>query len=97
MRTLTRVGRRFGHVLPMVAAGALLAAPAGHTRLDGTPSTPTPTERPVVVVDPSEGFDWGDAGLGAGTAVAIALFGGAAAAVVTRRRRIPAHEGRRTA
>jgi hypothetical protein len=79
-------------MLPGVLAGALMAAPTAHARLDAPTVTPTTTDTPVVVVvDPSEGFDWGDAGLGAGAAVAIALLGGAAAAVVTRRRRIPAH------
>ena len=91
MRTSTQVGRRLGRVVPAVLAGALLAAPAAQARLDAPTGTPAPTESPVVVVDPNEGFDWGDAGLGAGSAVAIALLGGAAAAVFTRRRRIPAH------
>ena len=78
-------------MLPAVLAGALIAAPAAHGRLDAPTVAPPPTEAPVVVVDPNEGFDWADAGLGAGTAVGIALLGGAAAAVLTRRRRIPAH------
>ena len=88
MRTSTRVGGRFGRVLPVAIAGALLAAPASQARLDGPTNTPAPTEPPVVVIDPNEGFDWGDAGLGAGAAVGIALLAGAAAAAVTRRRRV---------
>lgn len=91
MRTSTQVSRRLGRVLPAVLAAGLLAAPAAQARLDAPTVSPAPTEPPVVVVDPNEGFDWGDAGLGAGAAVAIALVGGAAAAVLTRRRRIPAH------
>jgi hypothetical protein len=30
----------------------------------------------VVVVSGSDGFDWGDAGIGAGTLVAVILLGG---------------------
>lgn len=91
MRISTEVGGRVGRVVPVVVAGALLAAPTAQARLDAPTVSPVATQAPVVVVDPNEGFDWGDAGLGAGSAVAIALLGGAAAAVVTRRRRIPAH------
>jgi hypothetical protein len=89
VRISTQVGG-VGRVVPVVVAGALLAAPATHARLDAPTVSPVATQAPVVVVDPNEGFDWGDAGLGAGSVIAIALFGGSAAALVTRRRRLPA-------
>ena len=92
MRTSTRVGGRRRRALPAVLAVALLvapAAPARHQLRPGTGTTPPP-ETPVVVVESSDGFDWGDAGVGAGTAVGIALASGAAAAALIRRRRVRA-------
>jgi hypothetical protein len=92
MGTSTRVGRRRARVLPTVLAAALLAVPtaqASHQMSPGTETTP-PSETPVVVVESGDGFDWGDAGVGAGTAIGIALVGGAAAAAFIRRRRVRA-------
>jgi hypothetical protein len=44
----------------------------------------------IVHVSPKPGFDWGDAGIGAGAALAVALIGvGGAVAVTNRRRRAP--------
>jgi hypothetical protein len=42
----------------------------------------------VVVVESSDGFDWGDAVLGAGTAVGLVLLAVAAATTVRRQRRV---------
>ena len=39
---------------------------------------------PVQIVSNPEGFDWGDAGIGAGTVFGVVVLGGAAL-VVTRR------------
>jgi hypothetical protein len=91
MRTSTQVGRRRGRVLPTVLAATLLAAPAAQARHQLRPGAETtPPETPVVVVESGNGFDWGDAGVGAGAAVGIALVGGAAAAALIRRRRVRA-------
>jgi hypothetical protein len=68
------------------------AAAGGQVVLSGAPSwpaNPQPVVRPRVVVSSSDpGFDWGSAGIGAGTVVgafAIALTG----TVALRRRRRP--------
>jgi hypothetical protein len=46
------------------------------------------TREPVVSISsPQGGFDWGDAGIGAGGAIAIVLLGLGAALMVTHRRR----------
>jgi hypothetical protein len=92
MGTSTRVGRRRARVLPTVLAAALLAVPTAQARHQMSPGTETtpPSETPVVVVESGDGFDWGDAGVGAGTAIGIALVGGAAAAAFIRRRRVRA-------
>ena len=88
MRTSTRVGRRRRRAFPAVLAVALLVAPVAQARHQMTPGAGTtpPTETPVVV-ESSDSFDWGDAGVGAGTAIGVALVGGAAAATLVRRRR----------
>ena len=92
MRTSTQVGRRRGRVLPTVLAATLLAAPAAQATYQLRPGAETtpPSETPVVVVESGNGFDWGDAGVGAGAAVGITLVGGAAAAALIRRRRVRA-------
>jgi hypothetical protein len=92
VRTSTRFGRRRSRVLPMVLAATLLVAPAAQARHELRPGAETtpPPETPVVVVESGNGFDWGDAGVGAGAAVGIALVGGAAAAAFIRRRRVRA-------
>jgi hypothetical protein len=50
---------------------------------------PSPSSSPTATATPAEGFQWGDAGIGA--AGAVVLLGAAAAgSTVTRRRRRPA-------
>jgi hypothetical protein len=77
--------------LTAVLAVVLLAAPAAQARhqITGPRTSPT-TEVPVVVVESSDGFDWGDAAVGAGAAAGLALAGGAVAAALVRRRRVRA-------
>jgi hypothetical protein len=91
MRRVGEVERCRRRTVAAVLAVVLLVAPAAQARHQVTgPRTPRTTEPPVVVVESSDGFDWGDAGVGAGTAVGIALIGGAAAAALVRRRRVRA-------
>jgi hypothetical protein len=90
MSSTTRARRRNGRPATLVLAAALLAAPAAQARTDPTTGTRVPTDSPVVVVEANDGFDWADAGLGAGTAAGIVLLAGATAAAVTHRRRVRA-------
>jgi hypothetical protein len=51
----------------------------------GKPSTP-PAEVPVAPVDSNPGFDWGDAGIGAGAAFALTMIGLGGLLVLSNRR-----------
>lgn len=65
----------------------------GLTGVDRSWLAPTATEPRVAaprVAPPSSGFDWGDAGIGAGAAAAILLVA-TGSAVAIRRRVTPAH------
>jgi hypothetical protein len=59
---------------------------SGYSSLNAV-TGPTPDE-PTFVSSPASGdeFDWGDAALGAGAAMALVAFGGAAALLTVRRR-----------
>jgi hypothetical protein len=63
------------------------AADSGYSSLNAT--TGPPASEPTVVsgspADTADGFDWGDAALGAGAAMALASLGGAAFLTVRRR------------
>ena len=58
---------------------------SGYTSLNAT-TGPSP-DQPTFVSSPArgDGFDWGDAALGAGAAMALVAFGGAALLTVRRR------------
>jgi hypothetical protein len=73
-----------------IAAAALLSAPAAQARQDATTGARVPEEPTVVVVEAGDGFDWADAGIGAGVAAGLVLLGAATAKVVRRQRRVPA-------
>ena len=60
----------------------------GLTGADRSWLAPTASERPMV--SPSNGFNWGDAGIGAGTAAFATLVVGGSV-VALRRRLLPAH------
>jgi hypothetical protein len=51
------------------------------------PTQPRPTATVVRVVPPKDGFDWGDAGIGAGGAIVLVMLVGAGALGVTAARR----------
>jgi hypothetical protein len=62
-------------------ARATVISPDDRAGVRGPGTSPTP----IVVSAPSTGFDWGDAGIGAGSALlAIALLGGGLAVVARR-------------
>jgi hypothetical protein len=92
VRNSTQAPGRLGRVLPALLAGALLAAPAAQARPDsddpGNPSVRPPAQE-VNVVTAGDGFDWADAGIGAGVAAGMALLAAAAAGALTRRRHMP--------
>lgn len=90
MGTPIQIRRRRRWLALALTMSALSAAPAAAARPDaGTQGVlpPAPSPRQVEVVR-ADGFDWADAGIGAGTAAGIALLAGAAAAAVGQRRRL---------
>jgi hypothetical protein len=85
-------------VIALVLAVCALAIPASAGAVSPVPhgadyssfsATPLPTSEPTVAfVSPSnsgDGFDWGDAALGAGAAMALVALSGAALFAVRRR------------
>ena len=89
MRTHIQIRRRRRHLLTGALAAALLAAPAAQAALP-TPiwGRPAPEKPPVVVVESDGGFDWADAGIGAGAAAGVVLVGAAAGVGLSHRRRL---------
>jgi hypothetical protein len=82
-----RKGRR-RWIAAALAAACLSAAPtAGARRASGEPGV-TPPAPPVqeVEVVTADGFDWADAGVGAGTAAGLVFLAAAAAGLGHRRR-----------
>jgi hypothetical protein len=85
------IGKRlFLGLLATALAVALIACPAASARTDAptfgissAPGQPShyPTQLRVVEVSSASGFDWGDAAIGAGAAIALAMIavGGAMA------------------
>jgi hypothetical protein len=76
--------------IAIALASMLLAAPAAQARLDeGEGGGATSEQAPVRVVA-SDGFNWVDAGIGAGAALGVVLVAGGAGRAV-RRHSLPAH------
>jgi hypothetical protein len=73
-----------------IATIVLLSGPAAQARPDVTTGARVPEEPKVVVVEAGDGFDWADAGIGAGVAAGLVLLGAVTAKVVRRQRRVPA-------
>jgi hypothetical protein len=81
--------RRRWVALALVAASLSAASTAGARPASGesgvTPPAPPAQEVEVVTAD---GFDWADAGIGAGTAAGLVLLAAAATAGLAHRRRL---------
>ncbi len=89
MRIQTQMHRRPRRWLAATLAAAFLtAAPAVDARPDPTTGGSVSEERSVVVVEPSGGFDWADAAVGAGAAAGIVLLAGGMASGLSHRRRL---------
>jgi hypothetical protein len=70
-----------------LALGALLPATASAKPIGADPTPFTAPETPVVhITVPASGFDWGDAGIGAGGGLALAMLGVGGGLVVSQRR-----------
>jgi hypothetical protein len=80
--------------LALVLAGGAVAAPAASARIDSNVPLHLPSSTTQLIASPprtvtvvkSSGFEWADAGIGAGAVVALALTGLGATLTVTRRR-----------
>ena len=75
----------------MAAAEPSAGTPVVRPNPDEQDSGARPTSVTVHVTAPSAGFDWGDAGVGAGSILALTLIGLGGGLAVTRRRnhRVP--------
>jgi hypothetical protein len=77
--------------IPLVlAAATLTAAPAADARPTSGEQGVTPPAPPVQAAGntAADGFDWADAGVGAGTAAGLVVLAAAAAAGLGHRRRL---------
>jgi hypothetical protein len=89
--------------LALVLLTGAVAAPAASARIDTGVSSPQPTPATLetslpqtVTVVRSGGFDWGDAGIGAGAVVALAATGLGARLAVGRHRQVDSRAARPT-
>jgi hypothetical protein len=90
--------------LALVLLTGAVAAPAASARIDTGVSSPQPTSATqletslpqTVTVVRSGGFDWGDAGIGAGAVVALAATGLGARLAVGRHRQLDSRAARPT-
>lgn len=71
-----------GAVAAPAAAAKPADAPAGYT----TPTVSEPSQIPVAPSAESDGFDWSDAGIGAGAGFAVTMIGLGGALVISSRR-----------
>jgi hypothetical protein len=85
MKTSTQIRRRSLWIAAALAS-ALVAAPAGHARPDEGGAGAVDRPAPIVQIQ-SDGFDWADAGIGAGGAAGRARRAGTAASLGQRRQR----------
>jgi hypothetical protein len=89
MRTAIQIHTRPRRwVAAAVAAPFLAAAPAVDARPDPSTGGSVSEKRAIVVVEPSAGFDWADAAVGAGAAAGIVLLAGGMASGLSHRRRL---------
>jgi hypothetical protein len=90
MRTSGRRKRCTRLAAAVAAVAILAAAPIAGARPDSTTGARAPQDAKVVVVEPDGGFDWADAGVGAGAAAGVVLFGAATARIVRSHRHVAA-------
>ena len=91
MRTPIQIRRRRRRWVALaLAAASLSAAPNAAARPESGNSGVTPSAPPVQEVEvlTADGFDWADAGVGAGTAAGLVLLAAATAAGLGHRRRL---------
>jgi hypothetical protein len=99
---MTRKYRPLAKYLALALVTAGVAAPAASARVNlnapfsqSAAATQVVTSPPqTVTVVKSSGFDWGDAGIGAGTVVAVVLAGLGARLTIGHRRQIHATAAR---
>jgi hypothetical protein len=76
--------------LALTLAGTAAAAPAAEARLGPAPSASVPTQSrpPTTIIHTAateSGFDWGEAGIGAGSAFAVTIIAVGGGLAATRR------------
>ena len=86
--------RRCRSIAAALVAASLFAAPSAGARPEpGEPGVTPPAAPAQVEVVTADGFDWADAGIGAGTAVGLVLLAAAAATAVGHGRRLASSQG----
>jgi len=87
---MTRKHRRITVLALALVIAALLAPSASAVTFEefhsGARDPAPPTQVRVVQAAPNPGFDWGDAGIGAGAAFALTMIGVGGLLLVTNRR-----------
>jgi hypothetical protein len=90
MKTPTRMrGRRIRWIVAVLTAALLAAAPAANARPERLAGAPVRPDKAIVVQE-ADGFDWADAGIGAGAAAGLVLLGVATSRIVRRHRGVAA-------
>jgi hypothetical protein len=84
MNSSTQTHRRYLRRIALSLLAALILAPAAQARPD--PTTGGPVAEQPVAGQADDGFDWADAGIGAGAAAGIVVLAGTAAGAGLRRR-----------
>jgi Na+/proline symporter len=89
--TMNRAIKRATALFAVIAAFAVVAAPAASARFDLNPPSPSdtsqaqaPTSSVRDVSSSSSGFSWGDAAVGAGVALAVVALAGGAVLIARR-------------
>jgi hypothetical protein len=85
MNSSTQTHRRYRRRITLTLLAALILAPAAQARPDPTTGGPVAEQQPVAR-QAGDGFDWADAGIGAGAAAGIVVLAGAATGAGLRRR-----------
>jgi len=86
-RNRSRIRVRLWLAVALAIASLGLVSGASAQLYMGDTYGTTATPAPVAIAAPDDGFNWGDALVGAGVALAAACAGGAAVVLVARNRR----------